>query len=405
MNFEFYHFNTKYRMRTMKRTVETLPLVLIALAATFTAGCGRGKGDAVEQQAEETRISVRTQAVRQRDFERRLVVQGTIEAKVFANVAARVGGNLDQIWVDEGDTVKAGETQLFQIDPVARENAVMSAEQDLAVARASLNVAVASEQKAVAEGRKAGLDFARYERLHKDGKVSDHEFESADTLNQQAQAGVAVAAAQVALAGSQVTQAEAALAIARKNLSDTLALAPLSGVVSQRKAEPGEQMAVGDRILTIVNLASVEVAAFVPAAYYGDIVVGETSFRLKVDGSEIGTFVVTQRSPTINPTLRTFEIKGSLASAAGSVVPGSMAEVTLVFEKRMAIGVPTESVLQRGGRMIVFVVRDGRAHQVEVQTGLQNESCVEILQGLETGEQAVTEGQTLLRDGVAVTVQ
>ena len=105
------------------------------------------------------------------DFERRLTVQGTLEAKNFANVASRADGNLDAIWVDEGDVVVAGESALFQIDPVARENALTIARQNLEVAKSSLDVAKASAGKTKAEARKATLDFERYERLYKERRV------------------------------------------------------------------------------------------------------------------------------------------------------------------------------------------------------------------------------------------
>jgi len=390
---------------TYTRTHMKTPLFLLSLTLIAAAGCGKGKPAAAADPAAANAITVRAVAATNRVFERRLTVQGTLEAKTFANVAARVAGNLDAIWVDEGDRVTAGETRLFQIDPVALSNAVTAAEQNLDVARAGLAVARASRERVEAEARKAALDFARYERLHKEKKVSDNEFETADTLHRQARAGIAVAEAQMALAQSQAGQAAAALAIARKNLDDARGIAPLSGVVSRRDAEPGEQMAVGRALLTIVDLDSIEAAAFIPAQYYPDIVPGETTFRLAVNGRAAGIYVITYRSPTINPVLRTFEIKGAVRDASGAAVPGAMADVTLVFETRQGIGVPTAAVLARGGREVVFVARDGTAVQTAVTTGLQNDGWTEIRSGLEPGVQVVSEGQTQLHDGAPVDIR
>lgn len=370
-------------------------------AAVLATGCGKK-----ESAAEETvrTLAVRTHAVAPRDFERRLTVQGTLEAKNSANVASRADGNLDAVWVDEGDPVVAGETALFQIDPVSRENAVTIAKQNLAVAEASLDVAEASAKKTEAEARKATLDFNRYERLHQNGKVSDNEYEAAEVAQAQAQAGLAVAQAQVDLAKRQVKQAEASLAIAEKSLADTKIVAPISGVVSSRTAEPGEQMSVGKVVLRIDDLSMVEAAAYLPARYYPDVVPGETTFRLGIGGREAGAHAVTYRSPTIDTALRTFEIKGKVEAADGLAVPGQMADLTLVFESRQALGVPSASILTRNGKSIVFVVHNGNAIAKEVQTGLQNDAWTEILSGLETGESVVTEGQTQLRDGMAVEI-
>ena len=386
--------------------MKTARIAYSLLAATLSAavlatGCGKKE---VAAKAAVRALTVRAQPAAARVFERRLTVQGTLEAKNYANVASRADGNLDALWVDEGDAVVAGETALFQIDPVSRENSLTIAKQNLAVAEASLEVAEASARKTEAEARKAGLDFDRYERLHKDGKVSDNEYEAAEVQNAQARTGIAVAQAQVDLAKRQVKQAEAALAIAEKNLADAKVLAPISGVVSSRTAEPGEQMSVGRVVLRIDDLAVVEAAAYLPAQYYPEVVPGQTTFRLGIGGREAGAHAVTYRSPTINPTLRTFEIKGKVEAADGLAVPGQMADLTIVFETRAGLGVPSAAVLVRGGKPVVFVAQDGRAVAKEVQTGFQNDGWTEILAGLEAGEAVVVEGQTQLRDGMSVEV-
>ena len=372
-------------------------------AAVLATGCGQKESAAAAAEAVRA-LAIRAQAAAPRGFERRLTVQGTLEAKNTANVASRADGNLDALWVDEGDAVVAGETALFQIDPVSRENSLTIAKQNLAVAKASLEVAEASAKKTEAEARKATLDFNRYGRLHKDGKVSDNEYESAEVAHAQAEAGLAVAQAQMDLAERQVKQAEASLSIAEKSLADTKILAPISGVVSSRTAEPGEQMSVGRVVLRIDDLATVEAAAFLPAQYYPEVVPGQTTFRLGIGGREAGTHVVTYRSPTIHTTLRTFEIKGQVKTADGIVVPGQMADLTLVFETRQGLGVPSAAILTRNGKATVFVVQDGKAAAKEVRTGLQNDAWTEILSGLAAGETVVTEGQTQLRDGLPVEV-
>lgn len=371
-------------------------------AAALASGCGKKPAAARTEAA--PALAIRAQAAAERTFERRLTVQGTLEARNYANVAARIDGNLEEIWVEEGDPVVAGKTALFQVDSVNRQSALTIAEQNLAVAQSSLAVARAAAQKTEAEAGKANLDFERYERLHQSQQVSDNEYEAAQVQHASSKAAVAVAAAQVDLARSQVRQAEASVAIARKNLEDAKVYAPISGVVSSRTAEPGEQMSAGRVLLRIDDLASVEAAAYLPAQYYPEVAPGKTEFRLAVNGRDAGTHVVTTRNPTINPLLRTFEIKGRLEDAGDFAVPGNMADLTIVFESRPGLGVPTAAVLVRNGQNVVFVVQDGQAVQRDVQTGLQNDGWTEILSGLEAGETVVTEGQTQLRDGLKVEV-
>jgi multidrug efflux pump subunit AcrA (membrane-fusion protein) len=375
-----------------------LPLCTALLTAS---GCGKASDNVVEPAAG---LMVRAQPAATRTFERRLKVQGSLEAKNTAQVAARTPGNLETLWVDEGDDVVAGETALFQVDPSRNQEALVIARQDMEVARASLAVAKASEEKTQAEARKVELDFERYTRLHKEGKVTDNEFETREVAQEQAKAGLDVAAAQVNLAERQVKQAEAGVAIARKNLDDTKVIAPISGVITARLSEPGEEMSVGHAILRIEDLSVVEVSAYLPAQYYPEIIPGQTEFHLTVGGQDAGSVPVTYRSPVINPVLRTFEIKGTVSRGSDLTVPGSMADLTVVFESRNGLAAPSSSILTRNQQQVVFVVQDGKAVSTPVQTGLQNDGWTEILSGLENGAVIVTEGQTLLHDNVPVQV-
>ena len=389
----------------MNKSHIALLLPLALMLALTTIGCSSRKEASSASATPETALNVRVITATNRIFERRLTVQGTLEAKRFANVAARVPGNLDALWVEAGDPVEAGVTKLFQIDPVGLSNACTIAGQQLSVAQASLLVAEANAAKAEAEFAKATLDRQRYARLHAERRVSDNEFELVETQFKQASAGNAVAVAQIELAARQVTQAEASLAIAVKNLADSLAIAPLTGVVSRRLAEPGEQMGVGQAIVTIIDPSLIEVAAFIPARYYHETIPGSNKLRIELPDGTTAECNIHYRSPTINATLRTFEIKGFVsAESSSSATPGAMAAITLLFEQRTGIGVPSEAVLQRAGKTVVFVVSEGRAQQVAVTTGFQNGTCTEILKGLSQGAAVVVEGQSLLNDQRAVSV-
>ena len=92
--------------------LSALAALSVALAA---AGCDKQES---AKTAETSRsLAVRVLPAAARTFERRLAVQGTLETKYSAQVAARADGNLDAIWVNEGDEVVAGQTALFQVDP------------------------------------------------------------------------------------------------------------------------------------------------------------------------------------------------------------------------------------------------------------------------------------------------
>ncbi|HHU13871.1 MAG TPA: biotin/lipoyl-binding protein, partial [Lentisphaerae bacterium] len=223
-------------------------------------------------------LPVKVTPVAARTFERRFLVQGSLQTKNFANVAARTGGNLDAIWVDDGDRVEAGKTVLFQVDPVAQSNAVTAAEQDLAVARAACAVSRAASEKTAAESLKAERDFKRYSRLHEKGTVTDNEFEIYETAYIVTQAALRLTKAEVELAEARVVQAEAALRIAQKDLEDTRIFAPISGIVNKRAAEPGEHLAAGQVVLRIDDPTVVEAVAYLPATLYPEAEPGKATF-------------------------------------------------------------------------------------------------------------------------------
>jgi len=376
-------------------------LALLLLAS----GCGGGKQpEAAEETAAQAALPVKITPAATRDFDRRFVTQGTLESKYYANVAARVGGNLDAIWAEDGDRVEAGKTRLFQIDPVTLSNAVVSAEKNLAVARAGLRVSEAAADKAETEFRKAELDYNRYARLHGKGTVTDNEYETYETAYAAGKASVRLARSQVELAAAQIGQAEAALQTARKNLEDALIVAPVSGIVSKRNAEPGEQIAVGQTLLRIDDPTVVEASAYLPAQFYPEVAEEKTTFALTVNGKRIGRYPAVYRSPTIDTTLRTFEVKG-LVRDNPLAVPGDMAEFTFVFETRKGLAVPDVSVLERLDRHVVFVEKDGKARMTDVKTGLRNDGWTEILEGLAEGDRVLSEGQSQATDGAAVEVK
>ena len=120
----------------MKTNRIALFLIAPTLAAGLATGCGKKESAATEEISRA--LAVRVLPADVRSFERRLAVQGSLESKSFANVASRADGNLDAVWVDEGDAVVAGKTALFQIDSANRENALAIAKQDLAVANLEL---------------------------------------------------------------------------------------------------------------------------------------------------------------------------------------------------------------------------------------------------------------------------
>lgn len=338
-------------------------------------------------------------------FEDRIVVAGSIEAKQFALVSARIPGTLDAVYVDEGDSVEAGKTKLFQTDSLKLDKTVAMAEQGLSVAECSVREKEASLEQVMADKEQTEVDMKRYQELGRHKAVSKQLVEQQESKFKQALAMIKHAEALLALEKNKLEQARLSLTMTEKDLADSLVLSPISGRVSKRFKEPGEMAGAGTPVLRIEDLSIVEIEAFLPEQYYARVVVGQTEIRVHVAGMDLGTRPVTYKSPTVNPKLRTFEVEGTIESPPAGVVPGCLAEITIVMDGRSGVGVPTAAVQRRGRGSVVFVVDGEQARMIQVETGREMDGWTEIVKGeLPSGTPVVTMGQHLVEDGTPVSV-
>jgi RND family efflux transporter MFP subunit len=398
------------KMKTIGRVIIVLALIPLIVGGGYRLN-KRLQGQEVPRNdnipsTDEKAIPVVTTTPRTLDFERTLVVQGNIEAKNFAMVSPRIPGTVVTIFVDEGEAVTADETRLFQTDAANLKENVEIGRHNLTVAQCAKQQAVASIEKTRADLHKAKLDYERFKRLFEKEAVTADAFEQQESRYLQLQAAEKLALAQVNLAAAQEDQAGAALTIAQKNLTDATISAPISGNVSARLLEPGEMGNPGVPVLRIDDTTLVEVAAFLPAQFYAAIVSGQTLMKIQVAGIDVGQYAVTYKSPTINPKLRTFEVKCLLKNPPDGVAPGAMAQICVILESRQGLGIPSGAIQQRDGHNVVFVVKDGLSHQVTVQTGIETDGWIEIRDGDVSEETAVvTMGQYMIEEGTRVAVQ
>ena len=361
---------------------------------------------AAEGGPKERVVHVKIEPLVSHDFEDRLVLQGTVEAKEIALVPARIGGTLQTIYVDEGDVVIAGKTLLFATDSLSAEKRVEIARRELAVSGFSSKEKEASRDRVEANLRKVSLDHHRFERLFEKKAVTKDALERFELAYLQASAELRHSESLVSLGTEQERLARAALAIAEKDLADTQVIAPISGHVSRRFMEPGEWGGPKNPVLRIENLSVVEISAYIPEAYYQRVIAGETPMRVRAGGADLGEMKVDYKSPTVHRSLRTFEIKGVVQSPPDSVVPGKMATIEVILSRREAHGVRRESIVTRNTGPAVFYVVGGVARLAQVKTGLDADGYVEITGGnLPAGAAVVTMGQSFLDEGTSVQVK
>ena len=366
---------------------------------------GETTGDNGESEQGGKRIPVVLAPAKEMTFESTVVVSGNVQAKNYALVSARIPGPLDAVYVDEGDLVEANTTKLFQTDSLKLAKAVAMAEQGVTVAEHSVREKEASLEQVLADKEQAKVDLERYRELLRRNAVPRQLFEQQESRFKQSSAMVKHSEALLALEKTKLEQDRVSLTMAQKDLADALVIAPISGRVSQRFMEPGEMAAAGTPVVKIEDLSVLEICVFLPEEYYARVEPGKTRMRIEVSGIDLGVQPVTYKSPTVNPKLRTFEVKGLVESPPPGVAPGCLAEVAIVMDQRSGVGVPGAAIGQRGGHSVVFLVEGAQARMVQVKTGREMNGWTEIVEGDVTAQTPVlTMGQHLVEEGTPVSV-
>ncbi len=349
---------------------------------------------------------VDTETLKLYDFEERLKVQGNIESVKVAKVSARIPGPIEAIFVSEGDLVEAGITPLFQIDSIKLQKNVEIRQQELAIARLSLKEKQARLKQANADFEKAQSDLNRFRLLWEDNSTSADNYEKALLKHKVSQAAVEHTQALIDLSGEQLKQAELALRIAEKDFADSTVYAPISGRVVTKLQEPGETAAPGKPVILIKDPEKTEISAHLPAIYYHRVKEGETQANISTEGCPPFKQKVSFKSPVINPTLRTFQVKCLNEGGKNALIPGALAELTFILSRETSLGVESGAILNRAGGKVVFIARNGTAHMVSIETGIENDGRTQIIsKGLKENDVAIIRGHNLLNEGQKISLR
>ncbi|MDD5657962.1 MAG: efflux RND transporter periplasmic adaptor subunit [Elusimicrobia bacterium] len=179
----------------------------------------------------------------------------------------------------------------------------------------------------------------------------------------------------------------------------------LDGTVARLYLDRGAHVTPETPIALVVDQSEVIVRADVPERYAGRVALGQAA-RVRVDAYPGREFSgrIWRVSPVVDPATRSSVIEARLDNVSGRLRSGMFGELTLVTGRHARVAsVPKEALSEEGGAA-VFVVKDGRASRRRVKVGLRGDAYVEILEGVQPGEQAVVFGLYGLRDGSPVEI-
>ena len=334
-----------------------------------------------------------------RDLDVRLTYTADIQPYQQVNLFSRVDGYIAKIYVDKGDVVKANQL-LVEIDHTDYVHAVNRAKANLAAARAEV-------QKQDANIRNVRLNLDRMKALITDQFVSQQDLDNA-------QVNYDVAVAQLDSLRAQARQMEVALAQAETNLAYSYIRAPFVGYVAERNLDPGA-FVNGSTASTstlsrgILNLHEIEtvrtlievVEKNIPLVRIGQ----KAEVRAEAYPDRVFEGQVTRVVQALNKATRTMTVEVDLPNPDHTLKGGMFARVELVVGLHPnAVQIPVDALTRLEEDQYVYVVRDGKAHQVPVEVGARSEAenRIEITKGLTGTEQVIVSGKDLVSDGTPV---
>ncbi|PCM44126.1 HlyD family secretion protein [Marinobacter sp. ANT_B65] len=197
---------------------------------------------------------------------------GRIEA-TQVDIATRIPGRLDSIFVAEGDLIEAG-TPVAEMDTDELDASLAAAQANLSQAIEAKRLAEAVVKQRESEKRLAGAELSRFQSLVEKGHVSREQLDQASTAAETADAALQAARVQIASAQAGIEAAQASIRKIQSTIDDSHLDSPIGGRVLYRLAEPGEVLAAGGKVATILDVTDVYMTVFLPTAQAGKVRVG-----------------------------------------------------------------------------------------------------------------------------------
>jgi RND family efflux transporter MFP subunit len=331
------------------------------------------------------------------------------------DVMAKIAGYVKSISVDIGDHVRQNAVLAVLEVPEVQDD-VAKAKAGVAAAEANIVTAEAAVQRAQAGSNIASLSFKRIQDVatRDRGLVPRQEVDVAQAHEMEAKAQLASANSALKAAQQNKLQAESEYSRAVAMMQYATIHAPFNGVVTKRYANTGSMIQAGissqSQAMPVVKLAQNDVLRLILPVPVTDVAAVHNGQLVDVNVASLGRKIqgkVTRYADSVQMSTRTMDTEVDVPNPDGSLVPGMYAEVHLHLAARPnVLSVPLDAVDGLGTSVQqVYIVRDGVVHLVIVQVGLQTPSRIEVLSGLNRGDQVIVGRHTGLSDGQKVNAQ
>jgi len=212
-----------------------------------------------------------------------------------------------------------------------------------------------------------------------------------------------LSAAEYEESGANLHIIEAELKLIKAQLEKTRLVAPFDGIAGLRQVSPGAYLTVGAAIASLADIASLKLDFTLSERYLPLLRAGQNmSFRV-AGRSEVFTGTLMAIEPAVSLETRSLQLRATVPNPNGKLLPGAFAEVQITLDEvPNAILIPAIALVPGLKQQVVYVHQEGVARERVVQTGLRTADSVQVLEGLQPGEQLITSGIMQLRPGMKV---
>jgi HlyD family secretion protein len=397
---------------------------LVVLAMLFLTACRKPP-----EEAEKPAAPVQVTAVTQATIRRVVEGDGALFPLSQDSIMPKISAPVQKFYVNRGDHVNQGQLLAVlenrDLEYAAAESkgaveqaesnfrttsvstvpeSVMKAQTDLQTARgveASARRLLESRQQLFKQGALAGrlVDEAQvaYQQAQSQYRAAQEHLKALELVRQDAIEG---AAAQVRSAKAHLGSQEMQVAYSRIE-------SPISGIVADRPLNPGEMANPGSPLITVVNISRVIARINVPQSEASAVKVGQTATVTQPDTKQEMEGKVTVVSPEADPNTTSVQIWIEIANSGERLKPGTAVHAAIATEVyKAATVVPAAAILpgEEGGTAVFTVSSDSVAHMRAVTLGVREGNQVQVLNGVNPGEEVVMVGGMGLDDNAKVKI-
>ncbi|PWK54264.1 efflux RND transporter periplasmic adaptor subunit [Pleionea mediterranea] len=350
----------------MNRLRQVVALSTVA-AMALLSGCNDGSAKTSEQaeneKKEEVAVPVEVASVATGDISAVYSNTTSLEAENQAVIVAKSSEIITEIFVEEGDFVEKGQ-RMAQLN---------TDKLTLEVKRAEANL------------KRLKTELERNRRIYEKKMVSSDTYEKLK-FDYQAQ--------------------KAAYELSKLQLEFASVVAPISGVVSERMVKVGNMVNLNQAMFKVTDFDPLHAVIHVPERELSKLKTNQAAW-LKVDAREQQLFTgkILRISPVVDPTSGTFKVTVEIENKNNALMPGMFGRVGIVYANHKdTLLISKDALIAEEQEPTVFKVNDGAVVKVNITTGFEDNNNIEVLTGLNSGDQVVIAGKNSLKDNSKVEI-